>query len=97
MRLLVREEEDSIKVDWKNELERQMGHLSVWNLKSSAQALHRQRWLQGHTVMSRGSDMQMTHSLPLSVSPPAVASLPYRSCTKYTAPPYYIYSTIVNK
>ena len=41
-----------------------MGHLRVFSLIISAHRLHRHKWRQGKTVVSLGSERQMTQSVP---------------------------------
>ena len=45
---------------------RQMGHLLVCVLSILAHSWHRHMWRHGSSVVSRGSDMQITHSRPMS-------------------------------
>ena len=52
---------------------RQIGHLLDRTRRSAAHAAHKHMCLQGSTVVSRASVMQITHSAPSASAPPATA------------------------
>ena len=76
-----------------------MGHLLLCPRSMRAHAPHMHRWRQGSAVVSRGSLMHTTHSLPESASasasssgvPVEQCSIPKISCSSYATPSTQIF------